>query len=257
MLHLQHVSAGYGGPDVVRDVSFDVPDGENLCILGPNGCGKTTLLRAIAALLPSRGDIEIDGRSIRRMKRREIAANIAVMSQISGIYFSYTVYDTVMLGRYQHMRRGLLSTPAQEDKACVEDCLAATGLIDLRDRQIDELSGGQLQRVFLARTLAQQPRIILLDEPTNHLDLKHQTELVEYLRAWSQKEGHTVVGVLHDINLALRLSDRVLFMKDGEVASAGKATEVISPAFLQHVYGMDVAAYMRESLRKWEEFQHV
>ena len=257
MLRLQHVSAGYGGPDVVRDVSFDVSDGENLCILGPNGCGKTTLLRAIAALLPSRGDIEIDGRSIRRMKRREIAANIAVMSQFSGIYFSYTVYDTVMLGRYQHMRRGLLPAPAQEDKACVEDCLAATGLSDLRDRQIDELSGGQLQRVFLARTLAQQPRIILLDEPTNHLDLKHQAELVEYLKAWSQREGHTVVGVLHDINLALRLSDRVLFMKDGEVIGAGKAKEVISPAFLQRVYGMDVAGYMRESLRKWEEFQHV
>ena len=110
---------------------------------------------------------------------------------MSTVYFSFSVYETVMMGRYQKLRRGLFASPSKEDKRYVEQYLQATGLESLRDRQISELSGGQLQRVFLARTLAQEPEIILLDEPTNHLDLKHQTELVAYLKNWSQEKGRT------------------------------------------------------------------
>ena len=189
------------------------------------------------------------------MKRRDIAARIAVMSQISGIYFSYSVWETVMLGRYQQMKRGLLTTPSAADKEYVEHCLEATGLIDLRNRQIDTLSGGQLQRVFLARTLAQQPQIILLDEPTNHLDLKHQVELIDYLRNWSSEDGHTVIGVLHDLNLALRLSNDLLFLRGGLVVGSGSAQEFLSAAFLEKVYDMDVAGFMKTSLQQWEEIK--
>ncbi len=256
MLHVSNLTAGYDGREVLHGLSFDVPAGENLCILGPNGCGKTTLLKAIAALIPSGGTLEMDGEDIRGMKRQAIASRIAVMSQMATMTFSFSVEETVMLGRYQHMKRGLFNRPSREDWTCVERCLAATGLSDLRARQIGELSGGQLQRVFLARTLAQEPRIILLDEPTNHLDLKHQAELVAYLKEWSREDGHSVIGVLHDINLALRLSDRFLFLKDGRVAGQGPARELLRSDFLRGVYDMDVVGYMLDTLKKWEEFAH-
>lgn len=253
MLEVNGLCAGYDGTDVLHDVSFAVSPGENLCILGPNGCGKTTLLKAVASLLPFKGEIRLGGQDLRRMKRRDIAARIAVMSQTSGIYFSYTVRETVMLGRYQHMKHGLFTAASAADREVVEQCLAATGLADLQDRQIDTLSGGQLQRVFLARTLAQQPQIILLDEPTNHLDLQHQVELIDYLKEWSRADGHAVIGVLHDVNLALRLSDHLLFLRDGRTAGMGKADELLTAGFLQAVYDMDVAGYMKTSLQQWEE----
>lgn len=254
MLHLSNVSAGYGNEDVIHEISFDLPLGENLCILGPNGCGKTTLLKSIAMLLDSTGTIEIDGRSVRSMKRAEIASRIAVMSQMSSVYFSFTVYETVMMGRYQHMKRGLFLSPSKKDRECVERCLETTGLADLKNRQISELSGGQLQRVFLARTLVQEPEIILLDEPTNHLDLKHQTELVSYLKKWSQEEKRTVIGVLHDINLSLMLTDRLMFMRDGHIMGIGEAQTLLSRDFLKQVYNMDVVQYMLNSLGKWEQY---
>ena len=253
MLHVKDLCAGYGNGDVLHDITFDLPLGENLCILGPNGCGKTTLLKSIAGLLESRGELTLDGKPIRSMRRPEIASHIAVMSQISTVYFSFSVYETVMMGRYQKLRRGLFSAPSPEDRRCVEGYLEATGLTPLRERQISELSGGQLQRVFLARTLAQEPEIILLDEPTNHLDLKHQVELVTYLKNWSREKGRTVIGVLHDINLSLLLSDQLLFIKDGRIAGMGAAETTLHKGFLQQVYDMDVAEYMLGALKKWEQ----
>ena len=253
MLHLKNVCAGYGNGDILHDITFDLPLGQNLCILGPNGCGKSTLLRAISGLLDSRGELTLDGKSVSAMRRPEIASHMAMMSQMSTVYFSLTVYETVMMGRYQKLRRGLFASPSKEDKQRVEQYLRATGLEKLRDRQISELSGGQLQRVFLARTLAQEPEIILLDEPTNHLDLKHQTELVTYLKNWSQEKERTVIGVLHDINLSLMLSDQLLFLKDGAVAGIGPANVVLTRAFLREVYDMDVASYMMDSLKRWEQ----
>ena len=253
MLHLKNVCAGYGTGDVLHDITFDLPLGQNLCILGPNGCGKSTLLRTVAGLLDSRGELTLDGKSIAAMRRPEIASHMAMMSQMSTVYFSFTVYETVMMGRYQKLRRGLFASPSREDKRCVEQYLCATGLEPLRERQISELSGGQLQRVFLARTLAQEPEIILLDEPTNHLDLKHQTELVAYLKNWSQEKGRTVIGVLHDINLSLMLADQLLFLKNGAVAGMGSANKVLTRDFLRGVYDMDVASYMMDSLRRWEQ----
>ena len=254
MLKVEHLTCGYGGAPVVKDLSFEVPAGGRLCILGPNGCGKTTLLRALAGLLPHEGKVTAEGRDLAAMDRRQLARTVALLSQISSVYFSYTVYETVLMGRYAHQTGGAFSGPGPEDRAIALECMERTGVADLRDRQVTELSGGQLQRVFLARTFAQQPRIILLDEPTNHLDLKYQVELVQELKAWAAGEGRYVVGVLHDVNLALDLADLFLLMEEGRARYFGPAAE-FDPAALNRVYQMDVGGYMRRSLQRWEELE--
>ena len=254
MLKVEHLTCGYGGAPVVKDLSFEVPAGGRLCILGPNGCGKTTLLRALAGLLPHKGKVTAEGRDLAAMDRRQLARTVALLSQISSVYFSYTVYETVLMGRYAHQTGGAFSGPGPEDRAIALECMERTGVADLRDRQVTELSGGQLQRVFLARTFAQQPRVILLDEPTNHLDLKYQVELVQELKAWAAGEGRCVVGVLHDVNLALDLADLFLLMEEGRARYFGPAAE-FDPAALNRVYQMDVGGYMRRSLQRWEELE--
>ena len=254
MLKVEHLTCGYGGAPVVKDLSFEVPAGGRLCILGPNGCGKTTLLRALAGLLPHEGKVTAEGRDLAAMDRRQLARTVALLSQISSVYFSYTVYETVLMGRYAHQTGDAFSGPGPEDRAIALECMERTGVADLRDRQVTELSGGQLQRVFLARTFAQQPRIILLDEPTNHLDLKYQVELVQELKAWAAGEGRCVVGVLHDVNLALDLADLFLLMEEGRARYFGPAAE-FDPAALNRVYQMDVGGYMRRSLQRWEELE--
>jgi len=251
MLNVKNITAGYGKIDIVKDVSFQINENENLCIIGPNGCGKSTLLKAVANLLPFRGSIEIDGQSIAEMKSTEVSRKIAIMSQTATIYFPYSVYETVMMGRYLHMQDGLFKTPSLVDKEKVMECLETVGLTNVKDIEITRLSGGQVQRVFLARALAQEPEIILLDEPTNHLDLKYQVDLIDYLKEWSITGNHSVVGVLHDVNLAMRLSERLLLMKDGYVVAQGDAEEVMTSEILMEVYDLDVARYFRGALNYW------
>lgn len=253
MLEIQDVCAGYNGTEIVHHISFKLNKGENMCILGANGCGKTTFLRAMGNLIPFTGSVKLDGTEIRSMKRRVIAEKIALLSQISGTYFAYSVYDTVMLGRYQHIRRTFSDRPGKKDREMVEKCLETVGLSDLASRKINELSGGQLQRVFLAKTLAQDPQIILLDEPTNHLDVKHQVELIRHLKKWSESGDHAVIGVFHDISLALQLSDKILFMKDGEMKAFGAMEQVGSRELLRDIYGMDIAGYMDQEYASWKQ----
>jgi len=252
---LKSVSTGYNGTDVIKDISMCVNSNENLSIIGPNGCGKTTLLRAIANILPFRGEIEIDGKSVRKMKHKEISRKIAMLSQMSGIYFTYSVYDTVMMGRYLHIKDKMLGLPSEEDKTYVMRCLEAADLVPEAHRLITTLSGGQLQRVFLARTLAQEPDIILLDEPTNHLDLKYQLELVDYLKKWAADSNRTIIGVMHDVNLAMKLSENIMVMKDGGIKAFGKTDDVVTDSLMEEVYEIDVARYMRESLKRWDELR--
>ena len=251
MLELKNVSAGYGKTDVLHDISCTFTEGSCWCILGPNGCGKTTLLRVMAGLLPHSGQVLLDGQEISTRKRRELAGRIALMSQINTVYFPYTVYDAVMLGRYQHMKGSLLGSPSREDRESVERCLEYTDLSDLRSRMLNELSGGQLQRVFLARAMAQEPVTLLLDEPTNHLDIRNQVELADYLHHWCEDGKHTVIGVIHDINLALRLSRNVLIMREGRIMRKGNFSAIADSEFLYSIYGMDLLGYMREASKLW------
>lgn len=256
LLEARQLRCGYDGQEILHGLSLTVRPHEKLCILGPNGCGKTTLLRALAGMLPltdgrvlARGaDGPLD---VRRAPRPAVARCLALMCQQPSLAFSYTVYETVQLSRFAH-RQGLLSGPDAADRAAVEESLRRTGLWQLRSRPITALSGGQLQRVFLARTLAQQPRIILLDEPTSHLDLKYQLELTEYLREWAAEEEHCVVGVLHDLNLALRFADTLLLLKDGRIMAQGSAAGFDLTA-LDALFGLDVGGYMRGALARWQQ----
>ncbi|HJA93822.1 MAG TPA: ABC transporter ATP-binding protein [Candidatus Eisenbergiella merdipullorum] len=255
-LELDNITAGYGREPVLKGISLSLRKGERMAVLGRNGSGKTTLLRVIAGLLPFSGTARICGRDVRGLKREELAKRVAMMSQFAGASLPYTVEETVRMGRYVHRPAGLfsgmLSGTDERDRKAVDACLRAAGLEEKRDRMVTELSGGQLQRVFLARALAQEPSLMLLDEPTSHMDLKYQTELVDYLKGWGEENGHAVVGVLHDISLALRLADVFCFLKDGTVLACGDAS-VITPQLLEETYEMDVAAWMRESAGRLEE----
>lgn len=253
MIKVKEISAGYGGADVLHDISFSLDPGENLSIIGPNGCGKTTLLRVIAGTIGFSGEVLLNDSSVRSMRKKVLGKKVAMLSQHTQIYFNYTVFEIVMMGRYVHGSGSLLDRPSKFDRLAVETALKRVGMLELKDRDVDTLSGGQLQRVFLAKLLAQDPDVILLDEPTNHLDLSYQVEMIRFLKEWSAKEKKTVIGVLHDINLAMLLSDKVLLMEDGRIKALGKCKEVFSSGALESAYKMDVAGYMLEMLKQWEE----
>jgi len=250
MLEVKNLYAGYNGIDVIFDINFNVQEGESLCVLGPNGCGKSTLLRSIARIINYRGNVLINNSSISSMPRKELAKKIALLNQNEQIFFPYTVYETVSMGRYAYSQ-GFLKNLSAEDKIIIEDIVKKLDIWDIKDRMIDGLSGGTLQRVFLARTLAQTPDIILLDEPANHLDLKHQIELLKFLKDWVKENGKILIGVFHDLNLARHFGDNALIMNKGKTAAKGKINEILNSDVLSGVYGIDIHAFMRESLKMW------
>ncbi|MDR0314057.1 MAG: ABC transporter ATP-binding protein [Treponema sp.] len=252
MLKVKNLYSGYGGPDIIRDIHLQANPGEILAVIGPNGCGKTTLLKTLAKLLPYRGEILLEQTEISLLSRKNLARKIALLAQTTGIYFPYSVYDTAALGRYSHST-SFFKNLSREDKEIISQVLIKLELMDVKDRLISELSGGQLQRVFLARTLVQNPDLILLDEPTNHLDLKHQVELLEYLSYWAKENNKAVIAVLHDLNLARRYADNAALMCNGMMVSSGKCESVLSGDMLKETYGLDIRAFMIESLQKWQE----
>jgi len=252
MLDVKNLSSGYNGIDVIKDISLSASRGEILAVIGPNGCGKTTLLKALARLLPYRGIIALEGRDIIGLSRKSLAQMVALLAQTSGIYFPYTVYDTAALGRFAYSPSALKGLSAEE-KEIIHGILVNLELWDIKDSLINELSGGQLQRVFLARTMIQNPELILLDEPTNHLDLKHQIELLEYLSRWAKENNRAVIAVLHDLNMARRFADRAFLLNNGFMVSSGICDAVLSGETLKETYGLDIKAFMLESLQRWQE----
>ena len=251
MLEVKSLFAGYGGADVICNISFRADGGESLCVLGPNGCGKSTLLKSIARLINYRGDVSMNGENISAVSRKELAKKIALLSQSANIYFPYTVYETVSMGRYAYSQ-GFFKALSASDKEIIEDILNKLDIWDIRERMIDELSGGTIQRVFLARTLAQTPELILLDEPANHLDLKHQIELLNFLKTWVRENNKTLISVFHDLNLARLFSDTALVLDNGKIAANGKIDEVLDSGILSGVYGIDIRAFMKESFERWK-----
>ena len=248
MVEVEKLSFSYGDRKILTDISFNAFENESLCIIGPNGCGKTTLLKSLCNILNFKGSVYINGKNIKDI---EVYKTVALMSQMSEIYFGYTVFDTVMLGRYASFKDKLLSIPGKKDKEIVLECLDKVKINHLKDKFITELSGGELQRVFLARVFAQNPSIILMDEPTNHLDLNSQIELIYNLKKWPHSGSKCIVAVMHDINATLNFADKILVLKDGISKYFGSATD-FDLQLLNDIYSVDVVEYMRNSLSKWK-----
>ena len=241
MLSIQHVGGGYAGNSVLNDISFQVNKGEMLGILGPNGSGKTTLLKMISGIMPvTKGKISIDGNELSRYSPKELAKLVAVLPQHAADPFSYTVKETVSLGRYAH-QRGWFQSWNTEDEETVLRVMEQTGTLNLQDRNIQDLSGGERQRVYLAQALAQEPRILLLDEPTNHLDLSYQKELFDLLKKWSKECELMVVSIFHDLNLAGLYCDRLLLLNEGNIVIEDTPNEVLKQERIQSVYRTKIA----------------
>ena len=239
-IRVENISAGYRGKDIIKDISLFFPAEKITVILGENGSGKTTLLKTMAGLIPYRGSIKIDGTELSQMSARERAARIAMLSQMNSAYFSYTVEETVRMGRYR-FRSGVFSGISADDRLAVEKCLSDLDLGSVRDCRIGEISGGQLQRVYLASMFAQDSRYIFLDEPTNHLDLKYRAALEKEL----METHRSVIAVYHDIRDALKIAHQIVLLKDGEVAGTGSPSEIIESKALDKAFSMDVSEYLK------------
>lgn len=250
MIDIKNLSCGYGSVDVIKNIDLFIRDGERLCILGPNGCGKSTLIKTICGIISYKGSLKLDDKEIKSYKRSELSGKIAVLSQVQSIFFSYTVYDTVAMGRYAKSK-GLFYDKAAERKT-VTKWIDKLGLGDISDKPVTELSGGQLQRTLLARAFAQEPKIILLDEPTNHLDISYQIELCELISDWlAEDKSRTVIGVIHELNLIPRLFERTVLMDNGRIYKSGDTASVLKSQALAEVYKADVCGFMRDTGQFW------
>lgn len=232
----QGLTAGYGPAAVFRGVDIEVGPGVTT-IIGPNGSGKSTLLRTLARLhRPSAGAVYLDGRLIQAMPAKQVARRLGLLGQLNQAPDGITVEQLARQGRYPH--RSFLSPFTRRDQAAVDRALELAGVADLRDRPVDALSGGQRQRAWLAMALAQEPAILLLDEPTTFLDIHHQHELLRLIRELADREGRAIVLVLHDVNDAAAVSDRVIALAKGAVAADGPPEEVCTAATLDRLYGI-------------------
>jgi iron complex transport system ATP-binding protein len=235
-LGARHLQAGYEGRKVIEDLTVDIPDGSFTVIIGPNACGKSTLLRSLSRLLaPKQGSIVLDGGDIARYKAKELARIVGLLPQTSTAPDGITIVDLVSRGRHPH--RSMFNSWTAEDEAAVREALARTGLTDLSRRYVDELSGGQRQRVWIALSLAQQTPILLLDEPTTYLDLSHQLDVLDLCRSLNA-EGRTLVAVLHDLNQSARYATHLIAMKAGQVVATGHPSEVVTAELVQEVFGV-------------------
>jgi iron complex transport system ATP-binding protein len=243
-IELTDVTFGYAGDAVVRGVSFAVGRGEFVGIIGPNGSGKSTLLRLMSGYLRTwHGQVVVEGRAVEGYERRELGRRIGVVPQETLVPFPFSVAEMVLFGRTPHL--GGFGFERDSDVAAAGRAMQRTDTAHLARRVITELSGGERQRVILARALAQEPAILLLDEPAAFLDIRHEVEMYDLLRDL-QREGMTVVSVLHDLNIAALYCDRLLLLSDGSVARAGTPSEVITYATLTQVYGTEVYVAMND-----------
>ena len=226
-----------GSKRVVRDVSLALREGECLGLIGPNGCGKSSLLRLLYRVTrPHAGRVHLQGRDIHEMSARSFSQQVAVLTQEFTPAFEMTAREAVMMGRIPHQSRwSPWSSGGARDREVVRECLARVDCLPLQDRDFAQLSGGEKQRVLLARALAQQPQILMLDEPTNHLDVRYQHELMALVRA----AGRSTLVVLHDLNIAAQYCDRLCLMHHGALVAQGRPEEVLTPEHIAGVYGMN------------------
>lgn len=234
-LSVQGIEFAYSSHLILGGVTFEAKPGEMVGILGPNGSGKTTLLKCMnRALKPKTGTVFVEDKEIANLSRREIANEIGVVPQNSGVNFPFTALEIVLMGR--GASRGRFAREKEEDIQIVKEAMRETDVLHLADRHMTELSGGEKQRVIIARALAQKPKILLLDEPTLHLDVNHQLDILELVRGLAKREMLTVIMVSHDLNLAARYCDKLILLDDGKVLAAGTVPEVLTAENVEKVF---------------------
>lgn len=235
MLEVKDIYCGYNKKLVLHGITFSAKKGDFIGIIGPNGSGKTTILRAISRVLKCEsGEILFKNRAISKYKFKEQARYIAVLPQITSINFAFKVEEFVMMGRYPYINR--FSGIRKSDIEAVEKAMVITDILELKEKSITQLSGGELQRVFLAQAIAQQPELLLLDEPTTHLDIGHQIAILNLILKLNRTEGLTVIAVLHDLNLASEYCNRLILIDRGRIYREGTASEVLTYPIIEEVY---------------------
>ena len=239
-LHMSDLTAGYGRRPVLRGVSLSVNHGEVVALVGPNGAGKSTLIRVLSGVVAARGgEARLNGVDLLRLAPSDRARRVAVVPQMIHLPDAFTVGEIVLMGRTPHLP--LWAGESRLDCEIAWQAMRRTQVDALSDRRVDELSGGELQRVVIARALAQQPQVLLLDEPTAHLDLKHQVAVLELVRSLAHDQDLAVLLTLHDLNQAAQYADRVALMQQGSLVAQGLPAEVFTAARLSEVYGVPVA----------------
>jgi iron complex transport system ATP-binding protein len=224
---------------VLQDVSFQVGKGEFIGVIGPNGSGKTTLLKILYRLLsPQRGEVLFERVPLKKMSQRDIAKRIAVVAQETYPVFPFRVIEIVLMGRSPYL--GHLMFESEKDLEIAKKAMEWTEILPISERPIDELSGGERKRVFIARALAQEPEVILLDEPTANLDIHHQIEFLDFILALNRERGLTIIMASHDLNLASEFCDRLILLQKGEIFKIGSPKEVITRENIERVYGCGV-----------------
>ncbi|MGA3540342.1 ABC transporter ATP-binding protein [Micromonosporaceae bacterium DT194] len=231
------LTLAYDQRTITRDLDVTIPDNSFTVIIGPNACGKSTLLRALSRMLrPSTGTVLLDGDDIHRRPAKQVARILGLLPQSSIAPDGITVAELVSRGRYPH--QGLLRQWSPDDERVVAESMRATGVQELADRLVDELSGGQRQRVWIAMALAQETPLLLLDEPTTYLDIAHQIEILDLCAHLHEEQGRTMVAVLHDLNHAARYATHLIAMRDGELVAAGQPREIVTAELVERVFGL-------------------
>lgn len=233
-LEVKDLHFSINNKEIVKGVSLKVEDNKFVTILGPNGCGKSTLLKNIYRIYkPTSGVILLDNKELKKYSYKESAKNMAVVAQFNNLAFDCSVYDVVLLGRSPHLK--LMEREHQSDYELVDKALKCVDMYDKKDQSYLSLSGGEKQRVVLARSIVQEPSLLILDEPTNHLDIKYQLEILSVIKSLNIN----VLAVLHDIQLAYKFSDYIYLMKDGKFVHEGKKEEVINEQNIKEIYDVD------------------
>ena len=237
LLEICNLTVSYTERDILKDVSLSLDDRSVLVVVGPNGAGKTTLIRALSGVVPAAsGRISFEGRDLLGLSNSERAQIFAVVPQARNLPPAFTAWETVALGRTPHLN--WLGQASGIDEEIVREAMRQTDTFSLAQRRVGELSGGEQQRLLLARALAQQPRVLLLDEPVTHLDLHYQITILDQIRALAKEKNLGVLAVLHDINMAVRFADQAALLVGGKVVAAGTPAEVLTPALLSEAYDL-------------------
>ncbi|MGN0766291.1 MAG: ABC transporter ATP-binding protein [Christensenellales bacterium] len=252
MLNVENLTVRYGENTIVKAISFDVLEGQWLMLVGPNGAGKSTIVNAIAQGVPYSGNVTFGGKDVRRMKPSEFAKNCGILTQTHNVNYSFTVEEIIRLGRYSYSG-GLFAKSSSNDDKAVEEAARLTGMLSLMQQSVLTLSGGELQRTFLAQLFAQNPKLLILDEPSNHLDLVYQRQIFELTREWLAHSGRAVISVVHDLSLAKKYGTHALLLHNGRIEAFDTADKVLTRANLNTVYSMDVYAWMQSQLTIWKD----